>query len=784
MQITDRMYGMNQVPTTGKANELRQDQVVTASIKQKLSSNEAVIDVQGQEYKATFDHGVPPEQQVDVKILGRDGESLQVHTLSNTENPKAQNSSESRIKSILDDYGVKATPEMKKAVMTLLANRVPISKETMQNVQEIIQKGEGTINQKLEILNLMGKKQISITPKSYESVFRTLNGPALDHILEQLIKEAPDSLPQISGQPGDNLIVKQTTNQRPENQVQNSELIQKLARLVLDIRNVDTPRPLSPVTETLERLGSVVALANQELASAFGLIGNSKGETQSLTQWGSPPRSPKQIVADLVQTLRKAAAEEGVSDEDVRKMERILQQVEAESTRLPKPNRRTDSLTLPDDNSQTLQQHMVNELKDLEQMFIQSGERAAALTSVQSANFERVSQYIPDRLREVGSEFNKIKSEIINNVSRMGQFLEKNIPQASSYIQRIIEPTIEMVDRLVTKGEFAMFADMGFEHDVLRISGELQQVKGLLEKGKQGEALQSFQHIRTELEKLNWQPSYTKVERVFSKMTGDGSMQNPFQGYGRDWQQETLSGRGVQEWMRGMGLNHERDALEWMIQREGREAGRMDSLSSQPGNGKDGGGGMREDGRPPQNFKSMLIEGMDSAVSIRAKELMEQALSNVTGQQLLSKQEPGNPVQSLYAQIPLPWEEGTKAVKVHVQSRTNGTQMDWENSSLYFLLDTPKYGETGIGITVVNREMAVRIQNDHPDVQKAFEPYLPRLKEELQGIGYRMNGITFGSITTIDSNELQGKNVPTVDAKDARTRAIKQSAQEGIDFSV
>ncbi|WCK54182.1 hypothetical protein PP175_23315 [Aneurinibacillus sp. Ricciae_BoGa-3] len=795
MQITDRMYGTNQVPSTGKVTELRLDQLITVNIKQKLSSNEAIIDVQGQEYKATFDKGVPPEQQVTIKILGREGESLHVDTLSNMSNAKTKNSSELRIEPILNEYGIKTSPEMKKAVMVLLANRGSITKESMQSIQDIILKGEGTLNQKLEALAIMGKRQISITAKSYESVYRTLNGPALDQILEQLRTEAPDLLPNKLRQGSYNGSAEQTTTQvslqEAIDSVKHDEaLVHSSAGK--DLQNFaqkslkDSPISMNynRISETLERLGSVVALANQELAAGLGFTGEiSKGKPQSLTDWGSNPRSPKQIVADLMQTLRKAAGEEMISDKDVSKMERILHQVEVDSSRLQESNTRTDLPFSSDENNQAVQP-IVNQLKDLEQMFIQSGERAASLTSVQSANFERVSQYIPGHLREVGSQFNQTKSEIINNVSRMGQFLEKNIPQASSYIQRIVEPTIEMVNRLVSKNEFAMFADMGFEHDVLRISGELQQIKGMLEKGKSEDALQAFQRIRTDLEKLNWQPSYTKVERFFSKMTGDAPMQNPFQVYGRDWQQESLTGRGVQEWMRAMGLNHERDALDWMVHRQGPGSQITDSDSSQPGNRNDGGGGMRDDGRPPQNFKSILIEGIDTAFTPRAKELMEQALSNVTGQQLLSKQEPGTLMQSLYAQIPLPWEEGTKAVNVHVQSRTSGTQMDWENTSLYFHLDTPKYGETGIGITVVNREMAVRIKNDHPDVQKAFEPYLSRLKEELQGIGYKTNSITFGPIAQGDSEGTSGQNLPTVDAKAARVKVNNQSVQEGVDFSI
>ncbi|BAU26569.1 hypothetical protein DFP93_10849 [Aneurinibacillus soli] len=504
------------------------------------------------------------------------------------------------------------------------------------------------------------------------------------------------------------------------------------------------PAFLRPMSDTLLKLGSIISLARQELQGALGAM-----DTSDANGW----RDPGKIVADMAGAIRTAATREGLSRDDVKQIEQILTQAEQA---VSKPQLDKDAL--------------VHDVKELEQFLTNSGERLAALTAVQTANFERVTQYIPDRLREVGEEFKQVKKEITNNVERVIQFLQQKIPQAPSYVQRIVEPTIEMVNRLVTKGEFALFADMEFEHQVLRISGDLNQVKGLLDKGKQDEALQIFHRVRGELDKLNWQPAYTKVERFFSKMTSDGDMQNPLQTYGQQWRDESLSGRGVQEMMRGMGLNHERDAIDWMARREGHMSMGQDGSNQQD--------------RPPHNLKSMLMDGMEGNVSPRAREMMEHALSNLTGQQLLSKQDSGMPMQTMQVQIPLPWEEGQQTVQMQIQSRTNGEQMDWQNCNLFFFLDTPKFGEMGVSVTVVDRDMSVRVQNDLPNIEQVFTPYIPQLKQELQNMGYHVNGVTFTPVAQPASEISEQAAVPTVDVAVARKAAMAYNSREGLDFSV
>lgn len=196
MQISDWMRGLRSVQAMGKLPEVRQDQTVQVSIKQKLSSQEALVEINGQEFEATFEKGVPAESRVSAQVMARNGETLQLRVNATAEGASRQvPPSEAVIDRMLQEAGVKASPEMKEAVKRIAAERMPITKDVLRTIQHIMQKGEGGVQQKIDTLTVMAKKDITITPKAYEAVSRVLHGPSLGSILSELAKEAPDFLP-------------------------------------------------------------------------------------------------------------------------------------------------------------------------------------------------------------------------------------------------------------------------------------------------------------------------------------------------------------------------------------------------------------------------------------------------------------------------------------------------------------------------------------------------------------------------------------------------------------
>jgi hypothetical protein len=88
-----------------------------------------------------------------------------------------------------------------------------------------------------------------------------------------------------------------------------------------------------------------------------------------------------------------------------------------------------------------------------------------------------------------------------------------------------------------------------------------------------------------------------------------------------------------------------------------------------------------------------------------------------------------------------------ETVHVYLNSRNDQGKLDWENCSLYFLLDTEKYGKIGLALQAAERHLTITIKTDHPKVEEALKPLIEGAKENLQQIGYNVNRITFAPMS-------------------------------------
>ena len=84
----------------------------------------------------------------------------------------------------------------------------------------------------------------------------------------------------------------------------------------------------------------------------------------------------------------------------------------------------------------------------------------------------------------------------------------------------------------------------------------------------------------------------------------------------------------------------------------------------------------------------------------------EQALTNITGQQLLSKSDGNGTLQSMFFNLPLMLGEKPENLQVFINSKNEGEQVQWENCNLYFLLETRKLGDVGILLNSTDRNLS------------------------------------------------------------------------------
>lgn len=191
---------------------------------------------------------------------------------------------------------------------------------------------------------------------------------------------------------------------------------------------------------------------------------------------------------------------------------------------------------------------------------------------------------------------------------------------------------------------------------------------------------------------------------------------------------------------------------------------------------------------PNQNLKNQLLEMIKQDQGRTASQQAEQALNQVTGQQLLSKFDHQSNLQSMFMSIPVVFKDQLEDLKVFVNGNSKSEKIDWENASIYFLLDTQRLGTTGIQISATNRNLSVTIKNDRPGIQRLFEPMLETFREKLEEIGYNTQGVKFGPLT--DPNEKrqgQGQTVPTEDKDKEEGKAkarYNPYQQKGFDFKI
>ena len=121
----------------------------------------------------------------------------------------------------------------------------------------------------------------------------------------------------------------------------------------------------------------------------------------------------------------------------------------------------------------------------------------------------------------------------------------------------------------------------------------------------------------------------------------------------------------------------------------------------------------------------------------------DQALTQLTGQQLLSKSDGNGSLQSLFFNLPLLLGGKPENLKVYINSKNEGDQVQWENCSLYFLLDTNKLGDVGILLNSIDRNLSITIKNDLPHFKEKMAPIAAITKEKLQEVGYNVTNISF-----------------------------------------
>ncbi|WP_156911622.1 hypothetical protein [Salibacterium aidingense] len=339
---------------------------------------------------------------------------------------------------------------------------------------------------------------------------------------------------------------------------------------------------------------------------------------------------------------------------------------------------------------------------------------------------------ITDRMVRVTDDFKQLRQNTVKQLDQAAKMVEQE-RQSAPQAKQVLEAAIKKLDRSILRSDFMLFTDMKTERKMLQASSQLAEAKNMLSKGQNQAALKIIKDVQQSVEAMEFKASEQKVKHVITReesMAIDKSRQGALQqaaDQSRAVTQEPSS-RQLFELVRSLGLNRETEIAQ--------------NLAS---GGKEQQG---QTGSQQQNMKEALLHLLkreEGGSTLQQK--TSQSLANVTGQQLMSKSDQGNNVQQLLFNLPVPLKDKLEQLQVYVQSRQEEGQLDWENCHLYFLIETPSLGETGIMVQAADRQLSVTLKNDEPDFKETMEPLVEQTTESISDLGYNIYDIQYQPMT-------------------------------------
>ena len=333
----------------------------------------------------------------------------------------------------------------------------------------------------------------------------------------------------------------------------------------------------------------------------------------------------------------------------------------------------------------------------------------------------------------------------------------------------MLETAISKLDNAILKSDMMLFTDMKTEKQLMNASTQLAEAKKLLAKGDHDQAGKIVNEVKTLVDKLIFKPSEQKIMHYVNKESMALGTNSPSQQMLTKFSDATHgtvnqepSARQMYEMVRSLGLNHESDVANSLVFQKNDHS-------------------QQEQQQQQENLKSVLMklaQGEGQETNPKVAQQAEQALTNLTGQQLLSKSDASGTLQSMFFNLPLMLGGKPENLQVFINSKNEGQQVEWENCNLYFLLETKKLGDVGILLNSTDRNLSITIKNDLPGFKEKIEPLASFTKEKLQEVGYNVSSINFARMS------------PVVSQQPARNEANQEKStrqvftEKGMDFTI
>ncbi|WP_062046429.1 hypothetical protein [Bacillus sp. JCM 19034] len=654
------------------------------------------------------------------------------------------------------------------------------NRESAQQVQEIMRQiqGSGSTEQTVErIQALLSKQSPTQVQQLVENVRQLLNQGREETAVRQITafvegdaNRSSEVRPvqQIERQPGQ--LVQEVLRQI-QTSVNSQQSVERIEAL---FKNENRAISLTQVQQLVESVRQYVSqgrveAANQLIDASLSQITASSNTNVAQVNSGGDGQSTSASPSLFVeQAMRLLQSEPHIG--------RVIEQMQARIEQLPvQDSVKVEVVQQLVDAKQTAQsgremkarQEVAQVIQQIEQQVqptIPNKETAAYIVNEQFQTSEQASSKmiavttVSEKMAQLAADFKQFQREMHRTLDQTARLIEQVRKQANVQAKPLLEKTISRLDQTILKSEMMLFTDMKTERELMQASNRLAEAKQLLAKGSYREASQIVREVNQLVEKVHFQPSETKVKHyTAAREEALRNMQLPEQALTKQLS-ETLrpipepSPRAMLELMRSLGLNRDQELAQQLVT------------------------GNREQVAEQQNLKSLLLQlARGEEEGSRTQQLANQALNNLTGQQLLSRSDQQS-MQSLFFQLPFLLEEKVENLKVFVNSRNEGEKVDWENCSIYFLMQTPKMGEIGILVSVKDRQLSVTLKNDQTDFQSKMEPLVQQSIENLGDLGFQIKGIHYSPLQSQDQEEGQKGN------DDIQQRAT--FTEKGFDYRI
>ncbi|RTR36358.1 hypothetical protein EKG37_02030 [Robertmurraya yapensis] len=367
--------------------------------------------------------------------------------------------------------------------------------------------------------------------------------------------------------------------------------------------------------------------------------------------------------------------------------------------------------------------------------------------SIKSDSIKLIVTEITKKMSQMAIDFKGLKQDITRNLDNVNKMLENRTMPPQANIKQVLESTIHKLDNAILKGDFLLYTDMATEKKLLTASSQLSDAKKLLAKGEASEANKIVKEVKSMMEQLEFKPSDVKMKHfVMSKFGLEDSapikqLTNSIEKVVQPFPNNEVTPRHMYEAISKLGLSNEREVAYSLLSKAGIPANEQQA----------------------DNIKNILLKMMKSDdLKTQHKQQVEEAVNSISGQQLLSKQS-STGEQSLFFQMPYMVDKQVENIKIYVNSRNEGDKLDWENCSIYFVLQTKKLGEVGVLMSSSEKNVSLTFKSDKDSLSDKVAGFTEISQERFKEIGYNLNQMKVRPLE--EQNEVVAQENTTVQSK-------------------